>query len=202
MQIETYKVLIVEDDVIIGQLIRKYLLKFGHQVLDIVFDSERALDKIHNHRPDLIILDINILGQRDGIEVAEIIEEKYQIPYVFLTALSDERTLIRAKELSPIGYVVKPFNEGDLQAALVIGMSNYQRSHSEGLSLESFNANLEQPLTEKEFEILLQVSQGFTNVQIASDEDLSKNIILRRPYKAALFAVLSYYWPIYLLWIG
>lgn len=178
MNIDTHRILIVEDDVIIGQLIRKYLLKFGHQVLDIVFDSERALDKIHSLTPDLVILDINILGQRDGIDVAEIIEEKYKVPYIFLTALSDDQTLQRAKKLSPIGYVVKPFKEGDLQAALVIGMSNYQRSHSnEGLNLNAFNTHLDQPLTEKEFEILLKVSQGFTNIQIALDEDLSKNTV-------------------------
>lgn len=90
-----YKILIVEDDAVIAQLIEHHLLDFGYQVLDIVHDSERALDKIHNLHPDLVLLDVNILGTKDGIEVAEVIEEKYNIPYIFLTAYSDPKTLKR-----------------------------------------------------------------------------------------------------------
>lgn len=178
MDIDHLKILIVEDDVIIAQVIKKYLISFGHQVLDIIFDSERALDKVHSLQPDLVMLDINILGHRDGIDIAHILEEKYKTPYIFLTALSDKKTLLRAKELSPIGYVVKPFKESDLRTAIVIGMSIFSRSTSEdSLSFKAFNKDLDQPLTEKEFEILLKVSQGFTNNQIAADDDLSLNTV-------------------------
>lgn len=178
MSNESYKILIVEDDVIIAQLIKKYLLQFGHSVLDIVFDSEKVFTKIQNLRPDLIILDINILGDKDGIEVAAIIEKKYSLPYIFLTALSDNETLQRAKKLSPIGYIIKPFKENDLRATIIIGMSNYGNAkEDEELTLELFNQSINDPLTTKEFEILLRVSQGFTNVQIAEDDGLSMNTI-------------------------
>ena len=178
MNHESYKILIVEDDVIIAQLIKKFLLNFGHRVLDIVLDSEKALSKIHELRPDLIMLDINILGDKDGLEVASIVERKYSIPYIFLTALSDNETLQRAKRLSPVGYIVKPFKENDLRATVLIGMSNYNRSHDEvGLTLESFNQKIHEALTEKEFDILLRVAKGFTNVQIAEQDELSLNTV-------------------------
>ena len=171
------KILIVEDDVIIAQVIKKHLIGFGHHVLDIVFDSERAMDKVHSLRPDLIMLDINILGQKDGIDIAHILEEKYKIPYIFITALSDKNTLLRARELSPIGYVVKPFKESDLKAAIVIGMSIYSRSSANEIRISEFNKDLDQPLTEKEFDILLKVSQGYTNNQIAANDELSLNTV-------------------------
>ncbi len=63
------KILIVEDDAIIAQLIEHHLMDFGYHVLDIAHDSERALDKIHTLQPDLVLLDINILGTKDGIDV-------------------------------------------------------------------------------------------------------------------------------------
>lgn len=178
MQGEKYKILIVEDDVIISQLIKKHVQQFGHHVLDIVFDSERALDKISTLSPDLILLDINILGSKDGIQVAEVVEQKHKIPYIFLTALSDNTTLDRAKTLSPIAYVIKPYKETDLKAAIMIGMSNYQKTNSkQQITLDRFNAEISDPLTEKEFDILLRISKGFTNVQMAADDGLSLNTV-------------------------
>ena len=172
------KILIVEDDAVIAQLIEFHLMDFGYHVLDIVHDSERALDKIHNLQPDLVMLDINILGTKDGIEIAHIIQEKYDIPYIFLTALSDKHTLQRAQELEPIGYVVKPFKESDLQATIAIGMSNYKKQNSEtSLSIDKVNDIAISPLSSKEFEILIFVAKGFSNSQIASNLDISINTI-------------------------
>ena len=173
-----HKILIVEDDAVIAQLIEMHLWEFGHHVIDIVHDSEQALDKIHNLRPDLVLLDINILGSRDGIEVAEIMQHHYDIPYIFLTALSDKRTLERAQKLTPMGYIVKPFKERDLEVTVAIGMSNYlKQKNNESITLDSINMNAVSPLSEREFDILLLVVRGFTNQQIARDLDLSINTV-------------------------
>jgi len=172
------KILVVEDDAVIAQLIEHHLLDFGYLVLDIVHDSEKALDKIHNLRPDLVLLDINILGTKDGIDVAEIIEEKYNLPYIFLTAYSDKKTLERAQKLKPMGYVVKPFKERDLLATISIGLSNYHKFHSDAkVTLEGLNKVSSTPISTKEFEIIELISKGYSNNQIAADLNLSVNTI-------------------------
>lgn len=172
------KILIVEDDAIIAQLIEHHLIDFGYHVLDIVHNSERALDKIHTLQPDLVLLDINILGTKDGIQIAHIMEEKYTIPYIFLTALSDRSTLGRAQELSPLAYIVKPFKESDLQAAIVIGMSNYKKtSQEETITIEAVNKICHSPLSDKEFEILLKAAKGFSNQQVANEMKVSINTV-------------------------
>lgn len=173
-----YKILIVEDDAVIAQLIEHHLLDFGYHVLDIVHDSERALDKIYSLSPDLVLLDINILGTKDGIDVAEIIEQKYHIPYIFLTAYSDPATLKRAQNLSPMGYVVKPFKERDLLATITIGMSNYKKFHAESqVTIEAINKITKTPLSDKEFTILKMMTRGYSNSQIAKELYVSINTI-------------------------
>lgn len=168
------KILIVEDDAVIAQLIEHHLLDFGYHVLDIVHDSERALDKIHSLNPDLVLLDINILGTKDGIDVAEIIEEKYHIPYIFLTAYSDPSTLKRAQNLSPMGYVVKPFKESDLLATITIGLSNYQKFHAESqITVDAINKISKSPLSDREFDIVKMIAKGMSNSDIAEQKKVS-----------------------------
>ena len=175
---DVLKILIVEDDAIIAQLIEHYLISFGHQILDIVHNSERALDLIHNLRPDLVLLDINIEGFKDGIEIARVIEENYQIPYIFLTALSDHATLERARQVRPSAYIVKPFKEADLYTAISIGLSNFvHRDMKSNICLERINEEALSPLSSKEYSVLLNIANGLTNEQIAVQLDLSKNTV-------------------------
>ncbi len=178
MATATYKVLIVEDDAIIAQLIEHYLIELGHQVIDIIHNGDRALDAIHYHTPDLILLDINLEGTKDGIQLAEIIEAKYNMPYIFITALSDNRTLSRIKDLSPVSYIVKPFKEEDLRVSITIGMANHKRKTSnQELTLDTLNAKLPNALSQKEMDILIEISKGLSNQQIAQQLHLSKNTI-------------------------
>lgn len=171
-------VLIVEDDPIIAQLIEHYLQEFGHKVLDIVHNSERALDLAHNLKPDLVLLDINIEGTKDGIEVAEVIQSNYEIPFVFLTALSDREIIERVKHVKPIGYVVKPFKEADLYASISIGMSNHQAAKKKSkVSQEVVNDVALSPLSFKEYKVLMDIAKGLTNEEIARQLELSKNTI-------------------------
>jgi len=172
------KILIVEDDPIIAQLIEHHLQEFGHQVLDIAHDSERALDLIHNLKPELVILDINIDGTKDGIDIATIMEDKYNVPYIFLTALSDQETLDRAANVTPLGYVVKPFKASNLKAAISIGISNYKKQKSKKeLNQDIVNQIALSPLSFKEYKVLIDLSKGLTNVQIAQQLDVSSNTI-------------------------
>ena len=172
------KVIVVEDEAVIAQLLEFHVMEAGHNVLDIAHNSERALDLVHNLQPDLVLLDINILGERDGIEVGKIIKNKYNIPIIFITALSDMDTLKRAAEVQPVSYLVKPYKKDDLLAAMAIGMFNYQnRQQERAVSIEFINGAALSPLSEKEYEVLLDISQGLTNDQIATKQFLSLNTI-------------------------
>lgn len=171
-------VIVVEDEAVIAQLLEFHVIQAGHNVLDIAHNSERALDLVHNLQPDLVLLDINILGERDGIQVGKIIKDKYKIPIIFITALSDMDTLKRAAEVQPVSYLVKPYKKDDLLAAMAIGMFNYQnRQQERSVTIELINGAALSPLSEKEYEVLLDISQGLTNDQIATKQFLSLNTI-------------------------
>ncbi len=172
------KILIVEDEVIIAKDIAAYLEIAGYMVIGIAHDSEKALDYIHSLAPDFILLDINIEGTKDGIEVAEVIKKKYDIPFIFLTSYSDKETLSRAKEVNPSGYIVKPFDEHDLMSSITIALHNYQQTKLKNeLTLDKINSIAYTPLTEKEFEVLEDLSKGMTNNQIAEKQFVSINTV-------------------------
>jgi PAS domain S-box-containing protein len=116
------KVLIVEDELIIGKNIERYLGHLGYDVLDVCSSSEEALEIIHEEMPDLVLMDINIEGSEDGVSLADRLHREYQLPVVFLSALMDEETLERAKISQPFGYIVKPFSQRELHIALEIAL--------------------------------------------------------------------------------
>jgi len=172
------RVLIVEDEVLIAKHIEDTLQNNNFNVIGIAHDSETALDYINNRDPEFIILDINIDGQKDGIEVAEVVKKNYDIPFMFLTALSDISTLDRAKKVNPSGYIVKPFKARDLISSITIGLYNYEFKKTDSiLSLEQVNTKAIEDLSQKEFEVLLDVTEGFTNAQIAKKQFISLSTV-------------------------
>ncbi len=172
------KVLIIEDEAIIAKHIEDILIENDFSSVGIAHDSETALDYIYSRQPQLLILDINIDGSKDGIEVAEIVKEKYDIPVIFLTALSDLHTLDRAKKVNPCSYIVKPFNTKDLISSIIIGLYNYDfMKQSKQLDLANVNRIALHPLSPKEYEVLLDIKDGLTNAQIAKKQYLSLSTI-------------------------
>ena len=111
-------ILIIEDEVIIAQDIAGKVKRLGYDVAGIKSSSEKAIDFLSFHTPDLVLCDIRIKGAKDGIEVASIIREKKKIPFIYLTSMSDRATLDRAKKTLPYGYIVKPFNANQLGRAI------------------------------------------------------------------------------------
>ncbi|MEQ6168133.1 MULTISPECIES: LytTR family transcriptional regulator DNA-binding domain-containing protein [unclassified Ekhidna] len=108
-------ILIVEDEPLIAHDIARIVKAHGYTVAAIVDDAKSALEAL-NHEPDVALLDINIEGDVDGIDLAP----SLKIPFIFLTSYYDEPTLERAKVVKPSGYIVKPFNERDLVANIEI----------------------------------------------------------------------------------
>lgn len=116
------KILIVEDEALIAQHIEQSLQDLGYEVCAIAATGEQAIRAAGTHRPDIALMDIMLRGDMDGIEAAEAIDERHQIPVIFLTAHADQMLLQRAKLTQPLGYITKPFTERELSAALEIGL--------------------------------------------------------------------------------
>lgn len=116
------RLLIVEDESIVARDLQGRLKRLGYEVCAIAASGADAIEAASQHRPDLVLMDIVLKGDMDGIEAAEVIGRKYRIPAVFLTAYADQQTLQRAKLAVPLGYIVKPFTERELGIMLEINL--------------------------------------------------------------------------------
>lgn len=117
------RILVVEDEMIIGAKISMQLSNLGYEVTGLLGRGEDALLHLAENKPDIILLDINLKGQMDGIETARIIMEMGNTPVIFLTANSDEATFNRAKLTKPAAFITKPFKQLDLQRAIELAIS-------------------------------------------------------------------------------
>ena len=120
------KILIVEDESIVGLDIQTRLERLGYEAPEVAASGEEALELAAEIRPDLALMDIMLQGDMDGVETAEIIRERFRIPVVFLTAYSDESTLQRAKISGPFGYILKPFKERELHTTIEVVLYKHQ----------------------------------------------------------------------------
>lgn len=112
------KIFIVEDDVIIQMFIERILSNLGLDILGEARTGDEALLFLEESRPDFILMDIGLAGDKDGIEVAEIVNQKYKIPIIFLTGNSDKATLDKATLTNPIGFITKPIDEVSLKKVI------------------------------------------------------------------------------------
>jgi diguanylate cyclase (GGDEF)-like protein len=115
-------VLVVEDETIIGQDIRRILTGFGYEVPVVARTGNDALRAASLQVPDLVLMDIKLAGSLDGIETAARLQEEHRLPIVYLTSHSDEATLARAKATSPHGFVIKPFTDRELRSCVEIAL--------------------------------------------------------------------------------
>jgi signal transduction histidine kinase len=120
------KVLVVEDEAIVAEDIASCLEKMGYSIVDIVATGEEAIAAATSLRPDLVLMDIMLQGDLDGVEATQQIRENLKLPVVYLTANADEHTLERAKITSPFGYILKPFKDKELRATIEIALSRHQ----------------------------------------------------------------------------
>ncbi|WP_342303759.1 response regulator [Methanolobus sp. ZRKC5] len=124
------KILVVEDENVVALELKKRLKKLGYQVSSVASSGKEAINKVEGFLPNLVIMDIRLKGDMDGIQAAQIIKEKFNIPVIYLTAHSDDETLKRAKQTEPYGYILKPFEEDDLRTAIEIALYKYQVENS------------------------------------------------------------------------
>ncbi|MBI9059943.1 MAG: response regulator [Labilibaculum sp.] len=123
------KILVVEDEIIIADNICNILENLGYEVLEPAINYTEAIETIENEKPDLAILDIQLAGKKDGVDLAWTIKEDYDIPFIFLTSNADPATIEKAKKADPPAYLVKPFNKDDLYTSIEIALYNFNKNN-------------------------------------------------------------------------
>ena len=116
------KIMIVEDELLTVELIRQILTDRGYNVVSAVSSGEEALRELSNNKSDLVLMDIMIKGRTDGISLTKIINERYDIPVIYLTAYADDNTIERARQTESYGYILKPFGESELISSIEIAL--------------------------------------------------------------------------------
>ena len=117
------KIVIVEDDAILCDLLKIRLGKMGYSVTGMYATGEDAIRAISETPPDLVIMDVTLVGKMDGIETAQQIQRQFPLPVVYLTGSSDPQTFERAKITEDSEYVIKPFSDSDLHIAIEMAVS-------------------------------------------------------------------------------
>lgn len=123
---EKTKILLVEDESIVARDIKNMLLILGYDVPQVLTTGREAIKQTCMLKPDLVLMDVMLEGEIDGIEAAYRIFKDFDIPVVYITAHVDEKTMERAKKTEPFGYIVKPFEERELQTSIEIALYKYK----------------------------------------------------------------------------
>jgi len=165
---EKKKILVVEDEAIVAKDISVCLNKIGYDVIGTIGRGKKTLEFLESNKPDLILMDIMLTGDIDGIEVSSIIKKKYDIPVVFLTAYADEKTISKAKVTEPYGYVIKPFKEIDLRTSIEMALYKFKKEKEKLAGIESSSFKDSQRLS-KEF---IYVKSNFKLVKVQNDRIL------------------------------
>jgi DNA-binding LytR/AlgR family response regulator len=134
---EKVKILIVEDELIIAEDIRMQLIKLGYEVSGMAVSYNEALTTMMGNLPDLVLVDINIEGSKDGIELGHFLKNEVDIPFIYLTSNADKATVDRAKETQPDAYLLKPFKSSNLYTAIEIAISNAIQANASNNYLKS-----------------------------------------------------------------
>ena len=121
------KILIVEDEMILASDVKYQLEELGYNVVGIVNNGKDAIKLTLETDPDVILMDIVIKGDIDGIETAQQINKLYNIPIIYTTAYFDEEILERAKKTEPYGYIIKPYQEGQIHTAILMAIHRHQQ---------------------------------------------------------------------------
>lgn len=174
------RVLVVEDEPLIAEDIAMCLTHNDFFVSGIAYTEKDALAELKNNTPDIVLLDINLAGDAEGISIAATINSRYSIPFIYITSYSDRQTLKNARATEPFGYIVKPFTEAGIYAAIEIALYNHaqkNKSNFPELKREKINQGLPVALSEREFEVMQLIADGQTNQQIAESIFVSVNTI-------------------------
>ncbi len=128
---ESCKILIVEDESIVAMDMAEMLTKVGYRVLPGAMGFREAVELLEEERPDLVLVDINLSGDKTGLDLAKELQNTYHLPFIFITSHSDRKTIQEASATLPGAYLLKPFDADDLFASIEIAMANHAEKNKE-----------------------------------------------------------------------
>lgn len=132
------QIVIVEDEALIADHLAMLLEDLGYEVLSIVDNAEDLFSALSKQFPDIVLLDIQIQGALDGVDISHVLNSKYQLPFVFISSNTDEKTLNRVKHTGPSGFISKPFKVEQLRSVLALIPSNTTQSKESVLDTHFF----------------------------------------------------------------
>lgn len=121
-------VLVVEDEIIVSKDLEQSLIRLGYEVVGTASTGLKAIELANEKEPDIILMDIMLKGEMNGIETADIIGKSLNIPYIYLTAYAEDYTLEKAKQTEPYGYIIKPFKEIDIKTAIEMAVYKHRKN--------------------------------------------------------------------------
>jgi CheY-like chemotaxis protein len=119
------RALIVEDEILIAEELRERLSRLGFSVIAVVDSAEEGIAIATRESPDLVLMDIRLRGEKDGVQAAHEIRQQVDVPIVYLTAYSDRLTVDRAKATEHDAYILKPFHRSELQTTIEVAMQRH-----------------------------------------------------------------------------
>lgn len=122
-----FKILIVDDDVLIAEFLSDELKELGYTNIMLAHSRKQAIKLMNEYKPHLVLLDIRMQSEKEGIYIAEEINEKFKIPFIYITAHSDKEIVKQALHTNPTGYITKPIKAIDIYAAIHLVQSNYEK---------------------------------------------------------------------------
>ena len=120
-------ILIVEDELLIAEDIKTTVEELGHNIVAVVVRADKAIEILNTQKVDLILLDITIKGDVNGIDLAEIVNQQFKVPFIYLTSHADPKTVNEAIKTAPQGYVVKPYSNSDLYTSIALAFENEKK---------------------------------------------------------------------------
>ncbi len=137
-------ILVVEDEGIVARDLQESLTRLGYRVTGVASEAAEALRLADRDRPELVVMDVSLRGEIDGIETARLLQERADLPIIFLTGHSDPATLERAVLAGPLGYILKPFQEAELRCAIEVAIHKHRAQLALQKSEEAMRRNAEQ----------------------------------------------------------
>lgn len=140
---QSYRILIVEDEILIADTLRRYIEKKGWEVVGIAHSQQEAEEQYLQTEPDLVLLDIGLDRLNTGIEVAQFIQDQASpAPVIFLSSQYDHQTIDQAKSTYPAGYLVKPIRRSNLYASIEIALHNHSGEQESSQTIQLFDGSL------------------------------------------------------------
>ncbi|MEL6943003.1 MAG: response regulator [Bacteroidota bacterium] len=174
-----YRTLIVEDEILIADTLKRYLQKQGHEVVGTAISYEEATDIYQKEQPDLTLLDIRLSGSRTGIDVAKFIQtQSHTCPYIYLSSQLDSHSIDNAKSTFPSGYLTKPIQKSSLYTTIEMAMYAYQYRNNMAETIQIFDGSKNHQVNIDDI-LYLEVDHVYVQVNLKNGRRLLQRASLR-----------------------